>query len=67
MKAREGIQIVSGRPPSPSCIQGRRDRDGIAISQPTPLAEHAPKETLPVRSGNGAVGWKRDIPDFPGL
>src|ERR1700730_9923223 len=44
-----------------SCIQGRRDQDGIAISQPTPLAEHAPEETFPVRSANGAGGWKRDI------
>src|ERR1700738_5163502 len=42
MKARVGISIVSGRPPSPSCIQGRRDQDEAAISQPTPLAGHAP-------------------------
>jgi hypothetical protein len=30
-------------------------------------ALHAPKETLPARSGNGSVGWKGSIPDLPGL
>ena len=56
-----GIQIVSGRPPSPSCIQGRRDQDGIAISQPTPLAEHAPEQpfTSPPEDRLNGVGSGR--------
>ena len=59
-----GIQIVSGRPPSPSCIQGRRDQDGIAISQPTPLAEHAPFPTLGQLNLRGMVTPVSDFPDL---
>jgi hypothetical protein len=30
------------------------------------MGEHAPKETLPARSVNGAVGWFWVIPELPG-